>query len=418
MLATQTTKSDALRAWALSQVGSPYVMGGTGQRCTPADALRAWALSQVGSPYVMGGTGQRCTPAYRKARAEQYPASADAIRRNCPVLRGKQAACAGCKYDGKPCYDCAQLVRRGCAAAGIEGVAISGATSQWRKGDWLRKGGIQDTPAGVVCMLYREDKPAREAARPTKPDKGGQRPTEGMQAWACAPKPSTGVSLGWAVKDSADEALRRAEPPPQCGVAPTGQRLRSVAKVTASTGASLGWATCRMGHVGIALGDGTIVHASGHDTGVVRTKISAGRWTHYAIPKGMDVVVDGVTDAPEDKPGDGRNRDTIRKGARGPTVVEAQGLLLRAGYPLPRHGADGSFGAETEAAVRAFQQKSGLTADGIVGPLTWAALDQAADGGTAMLCTVTIPGLSREEAEELAGLYPGATVREAVGWTG
>ena len=293
---------------------------------TKADALRDWAIRQIGCPYVMGGTGAACTPDYRRARAEQYPVSATAIKRNCPVLRGKQAACAGCKYDGKPCYDCAQLVRRGCAAAGIEGVAISGATSQWRKGDWLRKGGIQDTPAGVVCMLYREDKP---------------------------------------------------------GV---------------------------MGHVGIALGDGTIVHASGHDTGVVRTKISAGRWTHYAIPRGMDVVVDGVTDAPEDKPGDGRNRDTIRKGARGPTVVEAQGLLLRAGYPLPRHGADGSFGAETEAAVLAFQQKSGLTADGIVGPLTWAALDQAADGGTAMLCTVTIPGLSREEAEELAGLYPGAMI--------
>lgn len=293
---------------------------------TKSDALRAWALSQAGSPYVMGGTGQRCTPAYRKARAEQYPASAEAIRRNCPVMSGKQAACTGCKYDGKPCYDCAQLVRRGCAAAGIGGVNISGATSQWNKGDWLRKGGVADAPAGQVCILFREDKPRT------------------------------------------------------------------------------------MGHVGIALGDGTIVHASGHDTGVIRTAVSAGRWTHYAIPKGMDVVVDGVTDASEDKPGDGRNRDTIRKGARGPTVVEAQGLLLRAGYPLPRHGADGSFGAETEAAVRAFQQKSGLTADGIVGPLTWAALDQAADGGTAMLCTVTIPGLSREEAEELAGLYPGAQI--------
>ena len=47
----------------------------------------------------------------------------------------------------------------------------------------------------------------REGLSPTKTDKGGQRPTEGMQAWACAPKPSTGVSLGWAVKDSAGTAI-------------------------------------------------------------------------------------------------------------------------------------------------------------------------------------------------------------------
>ncbi len=303
---------------------------------TKADKLKAWALSQTGSPYVMGGTGQPCTPAYREARAKQYPDSAAAIRRNCPVLRGKKAACAGCKYDGKPCYDCAQLVRRGCAAAGIEGVAISGATSQWRKGDWLRKGSIADAPAGQVCILYREDKPGT------------------------------------------------------------------------------------MGHVGIALGDGTIVHASGHDTGVIRTAISAGRWTHYAIPRGMDTVVDGETDAPStDKP-DGKpteQRDAIRRGAKGPTVVEAQGLLMCAGYGLPKHGADGSFGAETESAVRAFQQAHGLTADGIVGPKTWAALDLAAasDSTAADTYTVTIPGLSREEAKELAGLYTGATITEGGG---
>lgn len=304
---------------------------------TKADTLRAWALAQVGSPYVMGGTGQPCTPAYRRARAEQYPDSAKAIRRNCPVMGGKQATCAGCKYDGKRCYDCAQLVRRGCAAAGIEGVAISGATSQWNKGDWLRKGDIKDAPDDLLCILYREDKPGT------------------------------------------------------------------------------------MGHTGIALGDGTIVHASGHDTGVVRTAISAGRWTHYAIPKGMDAVVDGETDAPsEGALGTGGNssgteqRDTIRKGAKGPTVVEAQGLLLRAGYSLPKHGADGSFGAETEAAVKAFQQAHGLTADGIVGPKTWAALDRAASGAV-VIYTVTIPGLSREQAEKLAGLYPGATITEGGG---
>ena len=44
----------------------------------------------------------------------------------------------------------------------------------------------------------------------------------------------------------------------------------------------------KMGHVGIALGDGSAVHAKGHDYGVVREGIAAyGRWTHWAIPAGL-----------------------------------------------------------------------------------------------------------------------------------
>lgn len=65
---------------------------------------------------------------------------------------------------------------------------------------------------------------------------------------------------------------------------------------------------------------------------------------------------------------------TLRKGMRGDAVRRMQQALLEHGYALPHYGADGKFGAETRAAVRAFQTAAGLTVDGVCGPKTWAAL--------------------------------------------
>jgi peptidoglycan hydrolase-like protein with peptidoglycan-binding domain len=60
----------------------------------------------------------------------------------------------------------------------------------------------------------------------------------------------------------------------------------------------------------------------------------------------------------------GTSPRTLRRGARGPEVVEAQNLLLRAGYSLQRYGADGRFGGETNAAVLRFQKANGLPQTG------------------------------------------------------
>jgi peptidoglycan hydrolase-like protein with peptidoglycan-binding domain len=63
--------------------------------------------------------------------------------------------------------------------------------------------------------------------------------------------------------------------------------------------------------------------------------------------------------------------DKIEKGMTGNPVVEVQQLLIGAGYLSGQ--ADGIFGDSTENAVKVFQQKYRLTADGIVGNDTlWA----------------------------------------------
>jgi len=62
---------------------------------------------------------------------------------------------------------------------------------------------------------------------------------------------------------------------------------------------------------------------------------------------------------------------TLRRGVRGPEVQDFQRPL---GYnPGP---IDGIFGAKTEQAVLQFQRDHGLTADCIVGTITWRALQR------------------------------------------
>lgn len=62
-------------------------------------------------------------------------------------------------------------------------------------------------------------------------------------------------------------------------------------------------------------------------------------------------------------------RATLRVGSTGGEVTELQGLLSLLGYY--ENPISGIYGANTESAVRAFQQDAGLEEDGIVGLATW-----------------------------------------------
>jgi len=144
------------------------------------------ALSLVGQGYIYGAKGQTCSKAFREQQAEQYPDQAGNILGT------------GAKWDGIPVWDCAQLTRAAAKAGGV--TIVSGATSQWNKTDWEKKGPIDTIPPGETAFVYRQS--------------GG-----------------------------------------------------------------------KMQHTGVALGDGTCVHARGTAYGVVKQTMNEYAWTHWAVPK-------------------------------------------------------------------------------------------------------------------------------------
>lgn len=67
----------------------------------------------------------------------------------------------------------------------------------------------------------------------------------------------------------------------------------------------------------------------------------------------------------------------LKRGSKGDIVRNLQNNLLSLGYNCGSAGADGDYGPSTEAAVRSFQSKNGLTVDGIAGPATLTAIQNA-----------------------------------------
>jgi putative peptidoglycan binding protein/transglycosylase-like protein with SLT domain len=69
-------------------------------------------------------------------------------------------------------------------------------------------------------------------------------------------------------------------------------------------------------------------------------------------------------------------------------VKELQDLLNQHGFNLD---ADGRFGADTEAAVKQFQSEHSLDDDGVVGALTWAALEGSEQPDVSTIFPTTLP---------------------------
>jgi N-acetylmuramoyl-L-alanine amidase len=87
-------------------------------------------------------------------------------------------------------------------------------------------------------------------------------------------------------------------------------------------------------------------------------------------------------------------------------VKSLQQKLIKAGYKLPKYGADGSLGDETVQAVKQFQKDNGLTVDGIAGPKTLAKLDAVLTSSSKVYHTVkkgdTVSSIAKKHKVSLA----------------
>lgn len=128
-------------------------------------------------------------------------------------------------------------------------------------------------------------------------------------------------------------------------------------------------------HVGIVekiSGDTIILIEGNYYNSVMRRHIRIGaRYIRgFGVPK--------YTEAPEKIEATQEVRtvelklNVLQKGSEGEQVKALQRMLWAMGYY--KGNIDGDFGSLTDAAVRAYQKKKGLTVDGIVGKQTWTAL--------------------------------------------
>lgn len=119
----------------------------------------------------------------------------------------------------------------------------------------------------------------------------------------------------------------------------------------------------RIYHVGVYMGDGTVVHSKGRDDGVIREGIGKTGWNRFGRLKCFSGGTAGYYRL---------LKNTGRPYMNGADVMAVQAALQNKGYNPG--GIDGVYGPATEAAVKAYQKANALEADGIVGLKTWGKL--------------------------------------------
>ena len=151
----------------------------------------------------------------------------------------------------------------------------------------------------------------------------------------------------------------------------------------------------RMGDSGSAVKDlQTKLKKLGYYSGTVDSTFGSGTYAAVrAFQKKYNLTADGVAGSETLKKLDSayknadsdKDDDSLRKGATGSAVKDLQTKLKKLGFYNAY--VDGSYGDTTVAAVKAFQKKYNLTADGVAGSETLKKLDSAyknADSNTSI----------------------------------
>ena len=89
-------------------------------------------------------------------------------------------------------------------------------------------------------------------------------------------------------------------------------------------------------------------------------------------PLGMTVAEEAAPDPAAQTESPAETAETLATGSKGEAVAKLQSRLIELGYLSGK--ADGDYGNATRSAVRSFQRRNDLEADGIAGPLTLARL--------------------------------------------
>lgn len=131
------------------------------------------------------------------------------------------------------------------------------------------------------------------------------------------------------------------------------------------------------------MADGVVIcHSEGYARGIASNHGDVMHWfpkhgkSMDTFRKDVKAVMSGTTSANTNVETKGENTVNIeltvlKKGSKGDQVKAVQRMLYSMGYDLGASKVDGDFGGKTDAAIRAYQKKNGLTVDGIVGPATW-----------------------------------------------
>lgn len=140
----------------------------------------------------------------------------------------------------------------------------------------------------------------------------------------------------------------------------------------------IGEAVWMKGHIGVYIGDGLAIESSPKwANGVQITACNCDKegynrrdWVKHGKLPYIEYVVEetkkeGVCTV---------ELKVLKKSAKGEDVVALQTLLIGYGFSCGKKGADGSFGADTLKAVKAYQKANGLEVDGVVGKDTWSKL--------------------------------------------